>query len=387
MKLIRFYFLPIALIFSLSACQQQSESENDQTLNNVQFELHKGINLSHWLSQTAAWAKRDTFITENDIRMIADFGFDHVRIPIDEEVMWTVDGEMIPESFDYVKACLDWCNSHDLRAVVDLHILRSHHFNAMNGEGQITLWTDTAAQNTFISLWKDISSELKEYPTSMVGYEIMNEPMADDPDDWNQLIARAVEVIRELEPTRTLIIGSNRWQTAENFPFLEVPEDDSLIILSVHTYDPISFTHYRASWNPMRDYAGTIQYPGVPVPADELELIREAYPASYRFISDANREYNQEEFEQILMPAIEKSRELGLPLYCGEFGCLPTVPRDMRLKYYEDITSVFHKYGIAYAAWDYKGDFAIVPYDRSNFYNLQPDTALIRILTSSGEQE
>ena len=161
---------------------------------------------------------RDTFITRYDIQRIAAFGFDHVRIPIDEKEMWDESGRPIDSSFTYLKSCLDWCADAGLKAVVDLHILRSHHFNAANNEGKITLWSDSAAQDNFIKLWIDISSYLKGYPVSMVAYELMNEPVADNPEDWNKLIEKAAARIRVLEPGRTFIIGSNMWQIAPDFP-------------------------------------------------------------------------------------------------------------------------------------------------------------------------
>ena len=113
-----------------------------------------------------------------------------------------------------------------LRAVVDLHILKAHHFNVANEGGKITLWMDPAAQDNFIKLWSEISGRLKKYPVDQVAYELMNEPVADNPDDWNRLIAKAAKAIRRLEPKRILVIGANRWQTPENFPFLKIPPND-----------------------------------------------------------------------------------------------------------------------------------------------------------------
>jgi endoglucanase len=347
-----------------------------------QFIISTGINLSHWLSQVpSSWKMiRDTFITQKDIQQIAKFGFDHVRIPIDEKEMWTESGEPIESSFQYLTNCLDWCQAAGLRAIVDLHILRSHHFNAQNNEGQITLWTDTTAQDTFIALWEELSSRLNKYPVGMVAYEIMNEPVADDPEDWNSLVARTMRVIRKNEPDRVIVIGANRWQTADNFPFLKVPEGDTNIILGLHTYDPITVTHYKAGWNPMRDYMGPVHYPGLPVQPEDIKKFTQPDSETRKFIEDANKIYNQDMLESIIQPAIDRAKELGLKLYCGEFGCLPTIPREMRLQYYRDITDVFRKNNIAFAAWDYKGDFAIVPYDRTKSIDLEPDRELISIL-------
>jgi endoglucanase len=53
--------------------------------NPAGFIIRKGVNLSHWMSQTREWSPEDRFITREDINLI--HGFDHVRIPVDEEEM------------------------------------------------------------------------------------------------------------------------------------------------------------------------------------------------------------------------------------------------------------------------------------------------------------
>ena len=70
--------------------------------------------------------------------------------------------------------------------------------------------------------------------------------------------------------------------------------------------------------------------------------------------------FNKQKLAELLQPAIQKARELKLPLYCGEFGCLPHVERADRLKYYEDIVSVFEENNIGWCNWEYKGDFGIL---------------------------
>ena len=76
------------------------------------FELKRGVNLSHRLSQNFGWSPKDSFITEKDIEFIASIGYDHVRIPIDEPEMWLPDGKPSRESFAYLTRCLDWCAKH-----------------------------------------------------------------------------------------------------------------------------------------------------------------------------------------------------------------------------------------------------------------------------------
>ncbi|HVU35358.1 MAG TPA: cellulase family glycosylhydrolase, partial [Opitutaceae bacterium] len=206
------------------------------------FEIHRGVNLSHWLSQCPPGLDRNAYLTADDIAFIHRIGYDHVRLPIDEVEMWTADGKRIASAFQHLTNALDWCRRNDLRVIVDLHTVRSHDFNAEDGKN--TLWTHPAAQAKFLKLWEDLSSVLKPYPDAWVAYEIMNEPVADNPEDWNKLVARAVADIRSREPNRVLVIGSNRWQGAATFPQLKVPAGDPNIILSVHDYEPFAFTHH-----------------------------------------------------------------------------------------------------------------------------------------------
>ena len=358
-----------------TAAQSQSKAATPSG-----FELKRGVNLSHWLSQTSGWPARDSFITEKDIAFIASVGYDHVRIPIDEAEMWTADGKPSEESFAYLTRCLDWCAKHNLRAIVDLHIVKAHYFNAANEGVKNTLWTDPAAQDNFIRLWVELSGRLKKYPVNKVAYELMNEPVAQDPEDWNRLIAKAVKAIRQLEPRRVLLIGSNRWQTPENFPFLKIPPNDPNIILSLHTYVPLLFTHHLANWTSFKNFKGPVHYPGRVTGAD---LSKSMDTNSGDFVSltnEAGQVFNKQKLAEQLQPAIQKARELKLPLYCGEFGCLPHVERAGRLKYYDDIVSVFEENHIGWCNWEYKGDFGIFFFDFDKQVSLTPDTGLISVL-------
>jgi endoglucanase len=97
-------------------------------------------------------------------------------------------------------------------------------------------------------------------------------------------------------------------------------------------------------------------------------------------LKEARQVFNKQKLTKLLLPAIRKAKALKLPLYCGEFGCLPHVERADRLKYYEDIVSVFEKNNIAWCNWEYKGDFGILTFDFDKKVSLAPDTGLIQAL-------
>lgn len=371
--------LPLVPLTSEAAPKAEAPASPAQ--NPAGFVIRRGTNLSHWLSQDFGNAPREAFITENDIRFIARCGFDHVRIPVDEKELWTEAGKPIEAAFTLLDRALDWCHAHKLRAIVDLHTIRSHHFNAENEGGTNTLFSDPAQQEHFLTLWDQLSARLVRRPISEVAYEIMNEPVADKHEDWNALVARAVARLRAKEPNRVLVIGANRWQIPGNVPFLKVPEGDRNIILSMHTYSPFLFTHYKAEWVPIKVYTGPVQYPGPVLPKADYDKLRASANQSMTDLSQgALDNWGPERLRAEYEPAIRRARELGLQLYCGEFGCLPTVPRADRLAYYRDIVGVFEAEGMAWANWEYKADFGIFEWHGTKYQGGAPDVELIDAL-------
>ncbi len=127
------------------------------------FRVKRGVNISHWLSQsgTRGEKRRDLF-QEGDVQFIAKIGYDHIRLPVDEEQLWDESGEKEAEAFELLHNGLKWAQKYNLRVIVDLHVLRSHHFNAE----ERPLWTDPQAQDKFLELWQDLSSELRSIPST-----------------------------------------------------------------------------------------------------------------------------------------------------------------------------------------------------------------------------
>jgi endoglucanase len=374
-----FFMLPVAiLILSVTACKQKTESTCQ---NPSGFEIKRGVNLSHWLSQDFGWAPKYTYINENDIKFIDSIGYDHVRIPVDEQEMWDSTGTPIKAAFEHLTNCLEWCAKYKLRAIVDLHVIRAHHFNAANEGGINTLWTDSAAQANFVNLWVKLSGVLKDYPNNMVAYEILNEAVAPEHDDWNKLMNKAAAAIRKLEPNRVLVIGANMWQIAPNLKYLKLPEGDKNIILSFHTYSPMAFTHHLADWTPIKHYKGPVHYPGQIITSDDYKkYVDTTNKVLVSQISDARDTFNIKRLTEVFKDGVEFAKSKNLQLYCGEFGCMPTMPRKDRLAFYSDMIDALEGNNVAWCNWEYKGDFGIYFFDSKTTSSGQPDFEMIHIL-------
>jgi endoglucanase len=351
--------LCIFVLILMVACEPKRKPIEPPSTTFGPFKIKRGTNIAHWLSQSERRGEaRAGFFTQKDIAFINSAGFDHIRLPIDEEQMWDVEGKRYDDAFILLDQALSWCSDAGLRVVLDLHILRSHHFNAE----EKPLWTDEKEQDKFIKLWRNLSRAVHKWPNGMLAYEFMNEPVADDPEQWNQLLMRVADSIRAWEPERVLVIGSNRWQSANTFDQLKVPQDDPNIILSFHFYEPFHLTHYQASWTRLKDFKGEVNYPGQIV-------VNGTSPEERRI-------YNSDSLRKMIMKPLKVAQQFKLPLYCGEFGVIDKAPVEDKLAWYKDMIDLFKQYNVAYANWNYKaGSFGIVD------EQLKPDKQLIKILT------
>lgn len=79
----------------------------------------RGINLGGWLSQCAEYSEGhySSFITENDIKTISEWGLDHIRLPVDYNVIEDEDGRVLPNGYKHIDDCIEWCEKYGLNVI------------------------------------------------------------------------------------------------------------------------------------------------------------------------------------------------------------------------------------------------------------------------------
>ena len=86
------------------------------------FGFRRGVNLGGWFSQCDYSEDRlEHFITEKDLDTIAAWGLDHVRIPVDYNVLENEDGTWCEKGFMRIARAIGWCKARGLKVVLDLH--------------------------------------------------------------------------------------------------------------------------------------------------------------------------------------------------------------------------------------------------------------------------
>ena len=294
--------------------------------------FRKGVNLGGWFSQCDYSEERlNNFITEADFEKIAALGFDHVRIPIDYNVIQNPDGTMRPDGLGRIDAALALCKKYGLKAVLDLHKTPGYSFDA--GEKEAGFFESESYQERFYAIWETLA-EWFGGMSDRVAFELLNEVTeARFLPAWKRISRECVRRIRVYTPDTIILLGSYNWNSARTVPELDAPYDDKMVY-NFHFYEPLAFTHQGAYWMP------------------ELQDKRCAY---------ADCGASEQWFEDFLAPAIEKAEKEHCELYCGEFGVIDVVPPEEAVKWFRDLHKVFERHDIAHAVWSWKQmDFGLI---------------------------
>lgn len=324
-----------------------------------------GVNLGGWISQFAEYDTKhfDTFITETDIARIRDMGFDHVRVPVDYNVLEDEEGVIIERGFTYLESCRKWCEKYGLNMVIDLHECFGYSFDPLKKDmDRKKFFYDDALQERFLKLWKEIAVRFAAY-TKQVAFEPLNEVVLYEvADAWNLLLGKYIAMIREIAPDAYIIAGGVCYNNVQTVALLDIPLDDK-IVYNFHCYEPMVFTHQGAYW--IEDMPLDFRI-GYPKPLEEYRQTSESLSQALvgAIYSAGVREPGPGFFEDLFKPAIAKAEADGVALYCGEYGVIDRANKEDRDRWLADISEVFEKYRIGRAQWNYKEkDYGIVEFE------------------------
>ena len=289
------------------------------------FGFYRGVNLGGWLSQCDYSRERmDTFVTEKDLDVIASWGLDHVRIPVDYNVLENEDGSFKPQGFDRIHRALEWASKRKLKVVLDLH--KTAGFSFDTGEKEEGFFASPAYQERFYRLWEEMARTF--YDPENVAFELLNE-VTDQLfiGAWNLIAKECISRIRRVAPEALILVGSYWNNSPEAVKDLDAPADER-VMYNFHCYSPLEFTHQGAHW------------------VKDLDVNRR--------ISFEEANITPELFEQLFAPAIEAAQKYHTCLYCGEYGVIEQVSPEDTVKWYRTINEVLEKHQISRAAWSYR---------------------------------
>lgn len=312
MKLLSFLFLLTTLSHGLAA---------DQPAFQYNKKLGRGVNI---IGYDPIWRSRDQArFQEKHFRLLREAGFNSVRINL--HPFRSMDkAEPFAIAPDWLET-LDWAVSRATSAGLHV-ILDMHEFNAMGTEPE-------ANKAKYMSFWRQIAERCRDLPAS-VSFELLNEPNKNlTPALWNRYAAQALDVVRATNPGRTVIIGPGFWNSVDRLDELELPDSDRNILVTVHYYKPMEFTHQGARWTPQYVDKTGVEWAGT---EKELKPIRSDFDKVQAWSKKHNR-----------------------PILLGEFGAYDKGPMDSRVRYTAAVAREAEERQWSWAYWQFDSDFIL----------------------------
>jgi endoglucanase len=280
--------------------------------------MRRGVNI---LGYDPIWRDFDgARFKERHFQRIREGGFQTVRVNLHAFRHMDAENRLDPVWLN----TLDWVVKSALTNQLTV-ILDEHDYNAFGRD---------AAGSTpkLLAFWQQISQRYRDAPSSVL-FEILNEPNGQlTPDLWNSLLKEALAVIRKTNPTRNVVIGPASWNNINSLTSLELPANDRHIIVTVHYYLPMEFTHQGARWSKQ-----TASLSGI------------------TWGTDAERQRLEQDFGRVQ----QWSKTARRPILLGEFGAYEKGDLESRVRYTACVARTAESLGWAWTYWQFDSDFIV----------------------------
>ena len=312
-----FRWLSLLVLWALTACAI-TPAPSSVTASTEATQFHRGVNVlgydPYWKDPAKARFQWRHF------REIRRAGFDFVRVNLFAFDHMDADHRLSAAWLEQLDAVIREAQAAGLGVILD-----EHDFNAC--EKDIPLCRVRLAD-----FWRQIAPRYRDAPANLA-FELLNEPHERLNPLWNEFFPDLLAIVRETNPTRTVIIGPASWNSLRELPKLQLPESDRNILVTFHYYDPFHFTHQGATW------AG-----------EEVKKL-----SGITWGSDADRAQLKTDFDTVAAWAAANRR----PILLGEFGAYDKsgTPQAMRVAYIEAVAREAERHGFGWAYWQFDSDF------------------------------
>lgn len=255
-------------------------------------------------------------------------GFNCVRIPVrwdnhtDNAPPYAVNATWMAR----VEQVAGWCTQRNFSVCM----INSHHDDWINVANETQFYE---LLPRFEAIWMQVAAAFADAPPNLV-FEILNEPSTITLPLLNALYAAVIPIIRASNPSRTIFFGGLEWMNpswiAQNPDSLVLPATDPNLALSVHSYDPYTFTS-----PPISDFAWGN--------ASDVATVVSMATAMGAW----SRQHG------------------GMPVVLGEFATSVLQPNgSARLAWYRAMNSAYADAGVGRLIWDDDGWY--MTYNRAN---------------------
>ena len=214
---------------------------------------------------------KDNYVTKADIDFIAQQGANTIRLPFnyklftDEDYMGLTGQK---DGYQRIDSVISWCKANNLYLILDMHDCPGGQTgdNIDDGHGYPWLFESEKSQQQFCQIWREIAFRYRK-ETTILGYELMNEPIAhyfDNRDSLYQLLQplykKCVKAIRDVDQNHIILLGGAHWNSF--FWMLDDASYDDKLMYTCHRYGGPATKEAIAHYINFRDSINRPMYMG-----------------------------------------------------------------------------------------------------------------------------
>lgn len=165
-----------------------------------------------------AWKWYGSYLSEGDIKLMAELGYNSVRLPISARLFLAEEPgiQWVEEGFAILDKVLNWCEKYHIYAILDMH-------GAPGGQSALAcddgidnmphMFTEPESRERAILLWEEFARRYKDR-WIVGGYDLLNEPISGPHTRqyMPQLISfydEVIERIRRIDQNHMLTLEGN----------------------------------------------------------------------------------------------------------------------------------------------------------------------------------
>ena len=180
---------------------------------------------------------RENYVAQADIDQIAEWGFNHIRVPFHYKQFYDSTGTETPMGYAIIDELISWCEPYNMYIILDMHCAPGGQNGGpiSDSDGTARLWLEESNKELTIQIWKEIATYYSNN-TLIGGYDLINEPVLPGGvslEEFKQLYVDITNAIREVDTNHLLFIEGNWYGT--DFAGLTPPWDENMSY-SFHKY-------------------------------------------------------------------------------------------------------------------------------------------------------
>src|ERR1017187_754335 len=181
---------------------------------------------------------RKNYITENEIRRIAELGYNSVRPALNARLFLT-EGDnpvYVDEGFEILDNLIKWSKRYGIYVILDMHGAPGGQTGQNiddSATDQPELFMDKKYQDRLLNLWVKIASRYKDEP-AVAAYDLLNEPLPERTgaapkykQQLEPLYLRLTEAVRKVDQKHIIIVEGADW--ANDWSVFSAPFDKNLV--------------------------------------------------------------------------------------------------------------------------------------------------------------